>query len=523
MAYNVLSYFIFLPAVMAVYQVTRKQYRWWVLLAASVLFFWMISKELIIWALITAGITYAAGIGMDSYQQKIKQTDRKEKEQRNLLKAKSKRILMIGMLSVVGILVGLKYTVFTLETIQQVMHQFGSKGTLPTLKILVPVGISFYTLQAVSYLLDVYWKRETAEHNFFKVLLFLIFFPTVMEGPILEWNDTKDTLYQGEPIQGENLAHGIFRIVWGLFKRMLISDRLNTAVVAFYLPKGHFSGAMVLMAAIVTTVQLYLEFSGTIDIVIGSARIFGVKLPENFRQPFQAKSAAEFWRRWHITLGRWFKNYIFYPVTTSSLVKRWGKFGRKNCGKYITMVVTSAMALFPVWMLNGLWHGPKWPYILYGVYYFVILLAEIALEPVGKKMRQLIHVSDDNIWIQRWHMVRTWVIIIMGEMLFRANSFQQFLTMCKDLFKGPFISEGMANSMLSLKLDPGDWFIVLVGTIIVFVVDALLERKPDLFEHFPKLPTVYRWGIYYAMILSIVVFGAYGAGYQTVDLIYAGF
>ena len=359
MAYNVNSYFIFLPAVALLYQLVKKERRWWVLLGASVVFFWLISRQLILWAVVTAGITYSIAGWIDRTQVQIKAIDRSEKERRNALKEKSRKILQLGLLGTVGILVTLKYTAFTVETTMQVVRYFGGNGNFSVGRILVPIGISFYTLQAVSYLLDVYWKREKAESNFFKLFLFLIFFPTVMEGPILQWSDTKDTLYSGEPIQGENLGLGCFRIIWGLFKRMIVSDRLNTAVLMLYRPEAHYSGFMIVLTAVVTTIQLYLEFSGTIDIVIGSARIFGVKLPENFRQPFKAKSAAEFWRRWHITLGRWFKNYIFYPVTTSSAVKKWGKYGRKHCGKYITMVVTSAMALFPVWMLNGLWHGPS--------------------------------------------------------------------------------------------------------------------------------------------------------------------
>ena len=275
--------------------------------------------------MVTAGITYSIAGWIDRTQVQIKAIDRSEKERRNALKEKSRKILQLGLLGTVGILVALKYTAFTVETTMQVVRYFGGNGNFSVGRILVPIGISFYTLQAVSYLLDVYWKREKAESNFFKLFLFLIFFPTVMEGPILQWSDTKDTLYSGEPIQGENLGLGCFRIIWGLFKRMIVSDRLNTAVLMLYRPEAHYSGFMIVLTAVVTTIQLYLEFSGTIDIVIGSARIFGVKLPENFRQPFKAKSAAEFWRRWHITLGRWFKNYIFYPVTTSSLVKKWGK------------------------------------------------------------------------------------------------------------------------------------------------------------------------------------------------------
>ena len=218
MAYNVNSYFIFLPAVALLYQLVKKERRWWVLLGASVVFFWLISRQLILWAVVTAGITYSIAGWIDRTQVQIKAIDRSEKERRNALNEKSRKILQLGLLGTVGILVALKYTAFTVETTMQVVRYFGGNGNFSVGRILVPIGISFYTLQAVSYLLDVYWKREKAESNFFKLFLFLIFFPTVMEGPILQWSDTKDTLYSGEPIQGENLGLGCFRIIWGLFK-----------------------------------------------------------------------------------------------------------------------------------------------------------------------------------------------------------------------------------------------------------------------------------------------------------------
>ena len=287
MAYNVNSYFIFLPAVALLYQLVKKERRWWVLLGASVVFFWLISRQLILWAVVTAGITYSIAGWIDRTQVQIKAIDRSEKERRNALKEKSRKILQLGLLGTVGILVTLKYTAFTVETTMQVVRYFGGNGNFSVGRILVPIGISFYTLQAVSYLLDVYWKREKAESNFFKLFLFLIFFPTVMEGPILQWSDTKDTLYSGEPIQGENLGLGCFRIIWGLFKRMIVSDRLNTAVLMLYRPEAHYSGFMIVLTAVVTTIQLYLEFSGTIDIVIGSARIFGGEAAREFPSALQ--------------------------------------------------------------------------------------------------------------------------------------------------------------------------------------------------------------------------------------------
>ncbi len=533
MAYNTNTYFvIFLPVVMLLYQLTPKKMRFMTLLIASVAFFMLISKHLIYWALITTAITYFGGITIEAIFNKSKDEIKRAKTEgieidkkavKRVAEKKAKHIVALSILAVVAILAGLKYTNFTLEMMNAALSGMGKSTHFKALHILVPIGISFYTMQAVGYLLDVYWKRIEAEKNILKLTLFMIFFPTLMEGPICRYTDLKDQLFEGEPITGDSIVQGFIRIVWGLFKRMLIADRLNTAVNIFYKPTNSYNGLMVFVATVVTTIQLYMEFSGTIDIVIGSARIFNIKLPENFRQPFFAKSAAEFWRRWHISLGTWFKNYIFYPVSTSKIMKKWNKFGRKHAGKYITTVVTSAIALFPVWMLNGLWHGPKVPYIMYGVYYFVILLLEVMLEPVGEKFWTALHFKTDEPFVNRVRMVRTWVVILVGEVLFRAETLGQFVGMMKNMFVGPWDGNFFGGRILEVGLDIGDYVVVIVASIVVFYMDYKLEKNPELFEQIPKLPTAKRWAVYYALIMAIVIFGAYGVGYQPADLIYAGF
>ena len=513
MSYNVNVYFIyFLPALMLAYQLTPKKFRWFTLLGGSAVFFWLISHELIVWCIAAALICWAAGLWMEHFQKKA--VDRKSRKK---MKKASGRVCFAAGFLIVAALAYLKYTPFVLNNYAAITHH---EITIP--KLIAPIGISFYSLQAISYLLDVHWGRIKAEHNPLKVMLYLMFFATVMEGPMGRWEDEADTLFAGNPITGLSITTGGVRILWGLFKRMVISDRMNTLVNELFSVHAEYTGMMVIFSAVVVTVQLYLEFSGTIDIVIGSAQLFGVKLPENFRQPFLARNAAEFWRRWHISLGTWFKNYIFFPVSTSKLMKKWGRFGRKHCGKYLTNVVTSAIALLPVWLLNGLWHGGEWPYIMYGVYYFVILLLEVMLKPVQDKLLEQLHWSENAagfVWFCR---VRTWIIICLGETLFRCSTLAQFGHMMKELFTTPFISGFLANVM-DLNLDLGDYIVILAGIIIVAIVDLRMEKDPDLLTNVPQLSTPRRWAIYYSLIIAIALLGAYGAGYDPVDLIYAGF
>ncbi len=489
-AYNTNTYFIiFLPAVILLYQLFPKKYRYISLLAASAVFFTLISKTLILFALLAVVISFFGGLAID-------RTDGPKK----------KAVMYGSLVTLVGMLIAFKYTgVFT-----------------KSVNIIAPIGISFYTLQAVGYILDIYWKRITHEKNILKYALFMLFFPTIMEGPICRWSDISEKMFNGEPVNGESFSQGAMRIGWGLFKRMLIADRLGVAVNNLYKPDFVYDGPVILFTMIATTVHLYMEFSGTIDIVIGSARIFNIELPENFRQPFFAENAAEFWRRWHITLGVWLKNYVFYPVSTSTLVKKWNKFGKKKLNKYITGVVTSAMALLPVWLINGIWHGPKIPYFMYGVYYFTVLLLEVIAEPLSKSLQKKATAKGRMPLLKGARIFRTWIVIIVGETLFRAETLSQFGLMMISLFRSP-MKDGMVCRIMELGLDAGDYTVIVLGMIIVFLVDIMLEKDPDLFKRIALLPTYKRWALYYAVIFSIVVFGAYGTGYQAAELIYAGF
>ena len=538
--------FLFLPAALLVYQAVPKKKRWIVLLGFSYLFFFMISKKLIVFLLGTTVLIHYIGVCLSCLKQrcrheldqaeKMRETCAQEPEQpvqidkrelkkqiKNKYKKRERAVLIIGILLLLSVLVYLKYYNFFVENVNLLVKASGGEAVLAAKKILLPIGISFYTLQAIGYMADVYWEKIQAEMHLGKLALFLGFFPQIMEGPICSYSDTADALWKGEGLTGSNMAAGYMRIFWGLFKKIVIADRLYVLVTAVYDHYENYSGMMIAVAAVAYTVQLYMEFSGCMDIVIGSGRAFGIILPENFRQPFAARNAGDFWRRWHITLGIWFKTYVFYPVSVSSLVKRWNSFARKRLGKYAAKLGTSALALFPVWLGNGLWHGARWSYIFYGMYYFVILLAGVALEPVREKAIKTLH-ADENAWYWRIpQTLKTWVIIFVGELFFRANGLRAGIKMFLSMFQNFHFQTLWDGTLLNLGLDSADILVILAGCVIVGIVGILKERNIHVGEWIGKAKLPARWLMYYSLILAVVIFGAYGTGYQQVDLIYAGF
>ena len=529
MAYHTAVYLaLFLPLVLFFYQLAPKKIRWCVLLAAGYSFFWLFSKGLVVYLLGTTLFTHYVGIWLGWMKLRCRtEAEQAPKEDqagiRKQYKRKEKWILAGGILALVGVLAWLKYYNFFAKNLNALMEISGSTALIPAKDLLLPIGISFYTLQAIGYMADVYWEKVPSEKNLGKLALFLGFFPQIMEGPISMYAQTADVLWEGNSLKGENLSKGSVRILWGLFKKMIIADRLYVLVRAVFDHYENYNGIVIAAAAVAYTVQLYMEFSGCMDIVIGSGRMFGVTLPENFNQPFASRNAAEFWRRWHMTLGVWFKTYVFYPVSVSSVVKKWNKFGRKYLGKYLTKLGVSAIALFPVWLLNGLWHGPQWNYIFYGMYYFVILLGGVALEPVRSKVLKLLHADEHALYWRIPQILKTWVIIFAGELFFRANGLKAGLRMFESMFREFTPQKLWDGTFLGFGLDGADYLAIGTGCLVVACVGMIKERKLLGEAGLQTLRTPVRWALYYGLIFAVIIFGAYGVGYQQVDLIYANF
>ena len=529
MAYQTPIYlFLFLPLAILCYAVCPQKHRWKVLLIFSYLFFYSVSRKLLVYLIGTTVLTHYIGLWLELLRAEckgaVKGLDHDTKKQvKEQYTRKERGVLLCGVIILLAVLAYLKYFNFFAISLSQLSMKKGWGFQISARNLAVPLGISFYTLQALGYMIDVYRGTIPAEKNLGKLGLFLGFFPQIMEGPICRYGETAQALFAGAPVAGENLRFGIQRILWGLFKKFVIADRLNILVKTVFEAPDTYGGVVVIAAAVSYTVQLYMEFSGAIDIVIGSAQIFGVKMPENFRQPFFSKNASEFWRRWHISLGAWFRDYIFYPVSMSKLMKKWNKFGRTHVGEYGTKIVLTVVALFPVWSCNGLWHGANWTYLFYGMYYFVIISMENILEPVTDAVLHRLHVTKDNKIYRGLQIAKTLVIIFTGEMFFRADSVQIGRTMFLNIFRKFSLTQLWDGTLLTLGMDGHDFIIVLAGTLIVLAADILKEKGICLRKKIAlqKLPV--RWCIYYAAIFMVIIFGAYGAGYQPVDLIYAGF
>ena len=271
------------------------------------------------------------------------------------------------------------------------------------------------------------------------------------------------------------------------------------------------------------TVQLYMEFSGAMDMIIGSGRMFGVSLPENFRQPFAAGSAAEFWRRWHITLGTWLKTYVFYPVSTSRIVKKWNRFGKNHAGKYVTKLGVTAICLFSGLASERSLARPQVELYFYGMYYFIILLCGEALAPVRERILKKWNISEQTVWWAVPRRLKTWVIIVVGELFFRANGLKAGLHMFVSIFTNFRPEKLWDSTLLNLGLDPGDYLVILLGCAVVGIVGVVKEHNLWKEENTKRFCAPIRWAACYGLLLAVIIFGAYGIGYQQVDLIYAGF
>lgn len=496
MSYHLLTYIIlFLPMVICVYQLVPSRGRWLVILAADYIFFYMISGKLIIYLLAATLIAYFTGMFLDYISRNSKC---KGKE----LVRKKRLILGFGIVVNIAALLSLKY--------------LGMLG----LTLLAPIGISYYTLMIISYMTDVYRGTAKFDKNIAKVALYLSFFPQIMEGPISRYNETAESLYSGKDIEFNNLVFGYQRIMWGLFKKMLIADRLAPMVSKIFGNYENYDGTAIMIAVIGFTLQLYMEFSGCMDIIMGSGEIFGVKLPENFRQPFFAKSASDFWHRWHITLGTWLKDYVFYPVSLAKPIKKISKKVKKKMGIGVSKFVAPSIALFLVWLCNGIWHGPKWTFVFYGMYYFVLIFIENITAAPMKKLTDRLHINTDGKAYKVYQGLKLFIIINIGELFFRADSVGTGFGMLSRIFTNFHVS---AIFETNFGVDAYDMILALMGIAIVLIVDVIHEKNISIRERILSLSLPIRWGFWYAMIVFVVVFGAYGAGYTMVDMIYAAY
>ena len=524
---SLLYLMIFLPAEAAAYGLAPVWLKRLVLLGASYAFFWELSGKLLVFLLLSTAAVWLAGLRLAALQKERDRTLKalpkpERKEQKALFEKRRRRVLAAAVLFELGLLAVLKYAGFAVSNLNALLTATGGTA-LPVPAFVLPIGISFYTLQAVSYLTDVYRESVEADRNLGRLALFLGFFPQIMEGPICRYSQTAAALWEGRPVTWRGLTFGCQRIGFGLLKKLVVADRLNILIETVFDGYAQYDGGIIALAMFCYTCQLYMEFSGAMDVVLGSAQIFGVTLPENFRQPFLSRSIAKFWTRWHITLGTWFKDYVFYPLSVSKRLGSLTRRARKRLGNYYGPMAAAAVALFAVWLGNGIWHGAGWNYIFFGMYHFFLIMLENLTEPLAAKAAERFRIDRESRPWRIWQILRTFLLVNIGELFFRAEGLGAGLAMFAGML-GRFSFAGLVDgTALSLGMDVQDFVIVAAALLLVSAVHGLRERGVPVRERLAARPLALRWAVYGGLCLFILVFGAYGQGYIPVDPIYAGF
>lgn len=526
MSYTSFSFIlIFFSITYILHSLMPQRFKWMVLFTGSWAFYILSTKGHIIPLIITTVAIWLMGINIqrlsDEFKQKKKELDRTQRKALKQVYNKKKRIyVVLGILIPLALLLFLKYCNFFTGTVNSI---FGT--AIPELSLVHPMGLSFYTLQAISYIADVNSGKVRAEKNPFKVSLYLSFMLTVVEGPIARYNELGTQLVNSRRVEKKDFDYGVQLILIGLFKKVVVADRMSgfcDEIFGNYDSHLNDGGVLILIAVVFYTFQLYCEFSGITEVVTGMGRLMGIELPKNFEQPFFAVSINNFWQRWHISLGSWLRDYIFYPISLSKPFMKLSKSARKRFNQYYATLIPTATALFFVWFANGFWHGASWKYICYGLYYYVLMMMGMLLQPLFDKLHKALKINKASLPYKLFQIIRTDIIVGIGMFIFRAESLKAFVDMFKAIFTSFNISAALEQGG---KYGVGikDLFVLFVCAVFLFILSLLREKGFNLSQKLADLPTVIKFILHIGALMIIILIGAYGEGYGIKDLIYAGF
>ena len=464
MPFNSLKYFLLLPAVYLVFCLAGERARWFVLLAASMLFYAALKVPYlpVVLALV-AVTTYGFGIWLDQAES-----------------AKAKRVLLwSGVATNVLILVAMKYLPFFFENLKALSTMLSLDAPIQPVKAFVSIGVSYYVFQAISYLFDIYLEIEKPERHFGYFALYLAFFPKLLQGPIERAGDLLPQLKKKYEFNYDNMRSGLLLFIWGLFKKVVIADRLGLCVDTVYNDVHAYTGMSLLLATYAYAFQIYLDFSGYTDMAIGSAKIFNIDLTQNFNSPYLATSVADFWRRWHITFSRWILDYLFKP-----LQMQWRNW--RNLG--------TALALVVAFLVSGLWHGASWGFVIWGGLHGLFMAGSVFYKPYQKKLHKALGLEKTAL-LKAWQIFFTFNLVSFAWIFFRAANLADAIYLICNMFngiKGLWSGFLLSQSKYELAVD------LFCIAVLVLFTDEYRRKMYDM-------PIVMRWMIYYALVIAAFV------------------
>ena len=527
MVYNSFVYLLlFLPAAVLLYHVIPSPVRFYVIPAASILFLSCFGPAGIFFVFAEGVVLYLCTLYIGKKDAERKKAceglDRKAKKAvRAQYDRKKARVLKLGLILLFGILFATKYLGFFTGILNGILHAAGLQTTLTAPDLPLPLGVSFYTLSGAGYLIDVYMGDSKPEKNFVKVFAFLCFFPTITEGPICRFGQLSETLFAARRISYEEFCFAVQRILFGLFQKVVLADQLGNLIREIFGNYGKYNGAAVAGGIILYTVQIYMDFCGCIHIAAGSAELFGIRLPENFRQPFFSQNVDEFWRRWHITLGAWLRDYVFYPVSLSRPLMELSKKLQGRIDPYYAALIPTSLSLFAVWFSNGLWHGAQGKYIFYGLYYYLIMITGKLLTPFFRKFMP--DEKDAGRGVRLFRILRTWLFVAIGMTIFRADTLRDAAAMLSGIFSRGAGLAGFGEAMSAVGITRIQLLMVCCGILLMFVIGYYKERGTDIRRVIAARPLAVRYAVYLGLLAAVIVLGAYGTGFGANDFLYAKF
>ncbi len=470
MLFNSFHFIVFLPIVVALYFSVPHRFRWMLLLIASYYFYmcWRVEYALLI--MLSTMVDYYAGIQMGKRKERRKRT----------------KFLILSLFVNLGLLFSFKYFNFFSAALNEVLGQFNIFYEAPTLKVLLPVGISFYTFQTLSYSIDVYRGKKSPEKHLGIFAVYVAFFPQLVAGPIERSTSLLPQFFRKNRFDYNQVTDGMKLMVWGFFKKLVIADNLALFVNTVYNSPHDYSGLSLALGTYLFAFQIFCDFSGYSDIAIGTAQMMGYRLMINFRQPYYSRSISEFWKRWHISLSTWFRDYLYIPLGGNQVVKwRW----------YFNL-----MAVF---VISGLWHGANWTFIIWGALHGSYLLISIWTHKIREVFYRVSGLYRHPQAVKFIKIVITFHLVVFAWIFFRANTLSDAFYIIQSIFS---IDLSQIKTIPSVRTF--SWFISIIS-ILIMEMAHFLQRKQPVRELLSQKPIYIRWALYYGALMWIILFGKF--------------
>ena len=500
MIFNSIDFLIFFPIVVLIYFVIPKKYRYIWLLVASYYFYMSWNAKYALLLFFSTLATYLTAIGMDICQKNEKMDEKKKQRWKKVFVA-----LCVG--TNLFILFYFKYANFVIANLNRVLGMLHIE-VVDAIDVVLPVGISFYTFQALGYIVDVYRGEIKAQKNFMRYALFVSFFPQLVAGPIERSKNLLTQMEEEHEFSYENFREGLMLMLWGFFLKLVIADRTAAFVNVVYSDLNTYTGYYVLIATILFAIQIYCDFSGYSTIAMGAAKILGFQLMDNFNAPYFSRSIAEFWRRWHISLNSWFRDYLYIPLGGS----RKGKI-RKEIN---TMIV---------FLLSGLWHGAAMHFVVWGGINGLNSILGRVLMPIRDRLQKVFHLNRESFSHKLFQCIVTFCLVDFAWIFFRASSLQEAITAINSIFHAdnPWILFDGSLYVIGGQFTQKSYQFMWLSIGLLLVVDIFKYRGIKIREVIVRQELWFRWIVYIAGVMAVLIFGVYGYGYDVQNFIYFQF